>query len=75
MQDFARDRIAHDARNEQTLRTYGLSAEVRYDIGDFQLVSLTGFERLTNFSRGDIDGGYGAAFLPASGTRRDSVSF
>ena len=65
--DFARDRIAHDGRNEQTLRTQGLSAEVRYDIGDFQLVSLTGFERLTNFSRGDIDGGYGAAFLPASG--------
>ena len=67
VQDFARDRIAHDARNEQTLRTQGMSAEVRYDIGDFQLVSLTGFERLTNFSRGDIDGGYGAAFLPASG--------
>ena len=67
VQDFARDRIAHDGRNEQTLRTQGLSAEVRYDIGDFQLVSLTGFERLTNFSRGDIDGGYGAAFLPVSG--------
>ena len=67
VQNFARDRIAHDGRNEQTLRTQGLSAEVRYDIGDFQLVSLTGFERLTNFSRGDIDGGYGAAFLPVSG--------
>ncbi len=67
VQDFARDRIAHDAPNEQTLRTQGLSAEVRYDIADFQLVSLTGFERLTNFSRGDIDGGYGAAFLPVSG--------
>ncbi|MCG9133377.1 TonB-dependent receptor [Candidatus Poribacteria bacterium] len=67
VQDFARDRIAHDGRNEQTLRTQGLSAEIRYDIGDFQLVSLTGFERLTNFSRGDIDGGYGAAFLPVSG--------
>ena len=67
VQNFARDRIAHDGPNEQTLRTQGLSAEVRYDIGDFQLVSLTGFERLTNFSRGDIDGGYGAAFLPVSG--------
>ena len=67
VQDFVRDRIAHDGRNEQTLRTQGLSAEVRYDIGDFQLISLTGFQRLTNFSRGDIDGGYGAAFLPVSG--------
>ena len=67
IQDFARDRITHDGRNEQTLRTQGLTAEVRYDIGNFQLVSLTGLERLTNFSRGDIDGGYGAVFSPPSG--------
>jgi len=67
VQDFSRGSIAHDGRNEQTLSTQGLNVEVRYDIGDFQLISLTGFERLINFSRGDIDGGYGAVFLPASG--------
>ena len=67
IQDFARDRIAHDGHNEQTLSTRGLAAEVRYDIGDFQLISLTGAEQLTNFSRGDIDGGYGAVFSPPSG--------
>ena len=67
VQDFSRGSISHDGPNEQMLSTQGLSAEVRYDIGDFQLISLTGFERLTNFSRGDIDGGYGAAFLPVSG--------
>ncbi len=67
VQDFTRDRIAHDGRNEQTLRTQGLTAEVSYDIGNFQLISLTGLERLTNFSRGDIDGGYGAVFSPPSG--------
>ena len=65
--DFTRDRIAHDGRNEQTLSTRGLAAEVRYDIGDFQLVSLTGAEQLTSFARGDIDGGYGAVFSPPSG--------
>ena len=65
--DFARDSVSHDGRNEQTMRSGGLAAEVRYDIGNFQLVSLTGLERLTTFSRGDIDGGYGAAFLPSSG--------
>ena len=67
VQEFARDRIAHDGRNEQTLRTQGLTAEVRYDIGNFQLISLTGLERLTSFARGDIDGGYGAVFSPPSG--------
>ena len=66
-QDFARDSIAHDGQNEQTLRAGGITAEVRYDIGNSQLVMLTGLERLTTFSRGDIDGGYGAAFLPSSG--------
>ena len=65
--DFDRNSIAHDGRNEQTLSTQGLAAEIRYDIGDFQLVSLTGMERLTTFSRGDIDGGYGAVFTPQSG--------
>lgn len=67
IEDFARDSISHDGRNEQTMRSGGLAAEVRYDIGNFQLVSLTGLERLTTFSRGDIDGGYGAAFIPSSG--------
>ena len=65
--DFKRDSIAHDGRNEQTLSTRSVAAEIRYDIGDFQLVSLTGLERLTTFSRGDIDGGYGAVFTPQSG--------
>lgn len=64
---FDRSRVAHDGRNEQRLRSQGLAAELRYDIGDFQLISLTGLERLTTFSRGDIDGGYGAIFTPDSG--------
>ena len=67
VQDFARNSIAHDGHNEQTLSTRGLAAEICYDLGDFQLVSLTGLERLTTFSRGDIDGGYGAVFTPSSG--------
>ena len=65
--DFDRSSIAHDGRNEQTLSTQGLAAEIRYDIGDFQLVSLTGLESLTSFARGDIDGGYGAVFTESSG--------
>ncbi len=65
--DFARDTIAHDAENEQTLRSGRLTLELRYDIGNFQLVSLTGLERLTTFSRGDIDGGYGAVFTGTGG--------
>lgn len=67
VEDFAPDTIAHDGQNEQKLSAGGLAAEVSYKIGDFQLISLTGFERLTTFSRGDIDGGFGAAFLDSMG--------
>ena len=67
VEDFSRDSIAHDGQNEQTLTAGGLAAEVSYDIGNFQLISLTGFERLTKYSRGDIDGGFGAAFLDSMG--------
>ena len=67
IEDFEREKVEHDGENEQSLFSGGLAFQVSYDIGNHRLVSLTGLERLTNFSRGDIDGGYGAAFLPESG--------
>ena len=61
--DFDRTNVSQDGQNEQTLQSLGLSLQISYDVGDHQLISLTGIESLTTFSRGDIDGGYGAAFL------------
>lgn len=65
--DFSRDNVEQDGENEQNLFSGGLAFQVSYDIGNHKLVSLSGLERLTLFTRGDIDGGYGAAFLPTSG--------
>lgn len=67
VQDFTRANVEQDGENEQNLLSGGLAFQVSYDIGNHKLVSLTGLERLTTFSRGDIDGGYGAVFLPTSG--------
>lgn len=64
---FARDRIAIDGRNTRELNAHGMTVEVRYRAGAHELVSLTGMERLESFSRGDIDGGFGAVFSPPSG--------
>lgn len=64
---FSRDRIAIDGRNSRELRANGLSMALHYQMDRHQLVSLTGLERLDSFSRGDIDGGYGAVFSPPSG--------
>jgi iron complex outermembrane receptor protein len=36
-------------------------------LGDYTLHSITGYESVETINRGDIDGGYGAVFLPDSG--------
>jgi len=64
---FARDRVAIDGRNSQELNAHGMTVEIRYQAGAHELVSVTGMERLESFSRGDIDGGFGAVFSPPSG--------
>ena len=67
VEGFSRDRIAIDGRNTRELNAHGMTVEVRYRAGAHELVSLTGMERLESFSRGDIDGGFGAVFSPPSG--------
>ena len=62
-----RDEVAQDADNPQDLASHGFATELRYTLGGFRLVSLTGGEWLDGLSRGDVDGGYGAVFSPPSG--------
>ena len=64
---FRRDKVWLDGKNSQTLGEHGFSAEMQYTLGDFRLISLTGGEWLDSFSRGDVDGGFGAAWSPPSG--------
>ncbi|HEX7155355.1 MAG TPA: TonB-dependent receptor [Thermoanaerobaculia bacterium] len=64
---YAQDTVQHDARNEQTIESQGgvVRAEYAFDRGT--LTSVTGFDTLQMFSRGDIDGGFGASFAPPFG--------
>ena len=64
---FRRDKVWLDGKNSQTLGEHGFSAEMQYTLGDFRLISLTGGEWLDSFSRGDVDGGFGAVWSPPSG--------
>ncbi|HWR96161.1 MAG TPA: TonB-dependent receptor [Arenimonas sp.] len=64
---FDRDKIAIDGLNEQELTQFGANARLRWDFDSVSLYSITGYESVDTFSRGDIDGGYGASFLPDSG--------
>lgn len=61
---FRQDRVALDGKNSQDISSYGGSLRFDWDFGAATLTSITGFEKIDNMlSRGDIDGGWGAAFL------------
>jgi len=60
-------KIAIDGRNQQDLTSTGGSLRIKHRIGDVTINSITGYEHVKSLSRGDIDGGYGAVFLPSGG--------
>ena len=60
-------RISTDGRNSSELQNYGGNLRIKVDLGGVALYSVTGLESVNTYSRGDIDGGFGANFLPSSG--------
>jgi len=59
--------VSFDGQNRQTLNSDGASTKLRWSLGDYVLHSITGWEHVHAFSRGDVDGGYGAAYAPPMG--------
>jgi iron complex outermembrane receptor protein len=57
---FSQDKVFHDGLNEQDISSQGGVLKLDYDFGNMTLTSITGFESLDMFSRGDIDGGFGS---------------
>ncbi|MEO5689722.1 MAG: TonB-dependent receptor [Burkholderiaceae bacterium] len=64
---FSPYQVQLDGANQQFIDTEGVSAKLRWDLGDVVLNSITGWEHVHAFSRGDIDGGYGASYAPPYG--------
>jgi iron complex outermembrane receptor protein len=61
-------KVSQDGINSQEVDTTGGSLRIRWNLGGgLQLSSITGYSTVKSLSRGDIDGGFGASFLPASG--------
>jgi iron complex outermembrane recepter protein len=61
---YRQDKVSIDGKNSQDISSYGGSLRFDWDFGAATLTSITGFEKIDNMlSRGDIDGGFGAAFL------------
>jgi iron complex outermembrane receptor protein len=64
---FDESKITIDGKNESELTNTGFNARLRWNLGSTSLFSITGYETLDTFNRGDIDGGFGNQFTPRSG--------
>ncbi|MGH8445649.1 MAG: TonB-dependent receptor, partial [Solimonas sp.] len=65
---FRPDQISIDGDNTQSYTSAGGSARLVWDLGDLKLNSISGYETIQHyFTRGDIDGGYGASYAPPYG--------
>lgn len=61
--DYDRFEVSHDGGNEQTVESLGFTAKLEWNLDTVDLTSITAYESVEAFSRGDVDGGYGAIFL------------
>ena len=64
---FDRYTVQQDSPNIQDANSWGTNAKLEYDAESVVLTSITGYESVEIFTRGDIDGGFGASFLPVMG--------
>lgn len=73
--NYRRDRVSVDGQNDQSVDTWNLFAKVSLDVGSVTLSSITSYWDGEATSVGDVDGGYGASFLPANLTGPGYIPF
>ena len=54
---FDENEVSIDGANRSELDSKGASARLTWDLGSYKLHSITGYESVETYSRGDIDGG------------------
>lgn len=62
--NFDRYRVSTDGKNEQRVDTQNMAARMTYDAGAVSFISVTSYWTGDATSVGDVDGGFGANFLP-----------
>ncbi len=66
--NYRQDVVYQDGLNEQIIRARGGLFRLEADLGGAALTSISGYEGIGHmYSRGDIDGGYGAVYAPPYG--------
>lgn len=64
---FKQNVVQQDGQNKQLIQSNGGVAKIEYSYDTGVLTSVSAYENLHMYSRGDIDGGYGAVFAPPYG--------
>lgn len=72
---YNRRRVSVDGKNDQSVDSYNLSARITYDFGPVSLISVTSYWDSNQTSVGDVDGGFGAEFLPVGLTGPGFIPF
>ncbi len=73
---FDQEVFWHDGRNQQDISAFGGVLKLEYDFGAATLTSVTGYESIDDmYSRGDIDGGFGADFLGPGNSGPGPIQF
>ena len=65
--NFNPRQVTFDGENKQKLASNGGSVNARIELGPIALNSISGYEHVSSFSRGDIDGGVGPGTFPPVG--------
>ena len=73
--NYNRYRVSTDGKNEQTVDTQNASARITYDAGPVSLISVTSYWHGDATSVGDVDGGFGANFLPVGLSGPGNIPF
>ena len=68
-ENYDRDTVFFDGgnNNPQEYDNFGANLKLIYSTDTVDITSITAYERADGFSLGDIDGGFGASFLPEMG--------
>lgn len=68
-ENYDRDTVFYDAGggNPAEYQQFGATLKLNYAGDAAEVTSITSYWESEGFSRGDVDGGFGAAFLPVSG--------
>ncbi|MFM2041676.1 MAG: hypothetical protein RLY86_252 [Pseudomonadota bacterium] len=73
---FERNEVFANGRNELDVSSMGGSLKMEYEFGDVLLTSITGYETVDVYTRGDIDGGVagrGPGFIPFDSETADEI--